>query len=78
VPWARAGGDEVARAYCERLGLFLDPDRLEALVFAYSLDRVASQLRSNAHRSAHRLWLDRNISFVLSATTQLIRSPVGG
>jgi hypothetical protein len=65
LPWARAGGDDIVRDYGSRLGLSLNHEQLEALVLAYWLDRVSSQLRSHAHRLAQPLWLDRNISLVL-------------
>jgi aminoglycoside phosphotransferase (APT) family kinase protein len=65
LPWARAGGDDIVRDYCQRLGFSVSHGRLEALVLAYWLDRVSSQLRSHAHRLAQPLWLDRNISLVL-------------
>jgi aminoglycoside phosphotransferase (APT) family kinase protein len=69
LPWARAGGDEVARDYCQRLGFSLHQKRLEALTFAYWLDRVSSQLRSQVHRLAQPVWLERNISLVLRVSS---------
>jgi hypothetical protein len=47
----------------------LDHKRLEALTLAYWLDRVSSQLRSHRHRLAQPVWLERNISLVLSEVT---------
>jgi aminoglycoside phosphotransferase (APT) family kinase protein len=70
LPWARAGGDDVARSYCQRVGFSLDPKRLEALVMAYWLDYVSYQLRTHAHRVAQPLWLDRSISHVLRAVVE--------
>lgn len=70
LPWARAGGDDVARSYCQRLGFSLDPKRLEALALAYWLDYISSQLRSHAHRLAQPRWLERNISLVLRVVGQ--------
>lgn len=67
LPWARAGGDDTARSYCERLGVPVDSDRLQALVLAYWLDRVSYHLRSYPFRWAQPVWLDRNVSFVLGA-----------
>jgi hypothetical protein len=69
LPWARGGGDDVARRYCERLGISPSPEELEAIVVAYWLDRLASQLRSHAHRLAQPVWLERNLSLVLGAVT---------
>ena len=45
LPWARAGGDEVAQAYLSRIGLELDSGRLEQFVLAYWLDRMALEVR---------------------------------
>ena len=70
LPWAHAGGDDVARSYCQRLGFSLDPTRLEALALAYWLDYVSSQLRSHAYRLAQPRWLERNISLVLRVVGQ--------
>ena len=66
-PWARAGGDEVARAYCERIGLELRTGLLEALAVAYWLDRVAYTLRTHRQRRTEPRWLARNVDFVLEA-----------
>ncbi len=74
LPWAVAGGDDIAQGYCERLGFSLDRRQLEAVVLAYWLDRLSSQLRSHAHRLAEPVWLARNISLVLSAVTERTRS----
>jgi CelD/BcsL family acetyltransferase involved in cellulose biosynthesis len=65
VPWARAGGDELARAYVERLGLALSPEQLEALVVAYWLDRVAYQVALYDDIAASDLWLEQNVDVVV-------------
>jgi peptidoglycan/xylan/chitin deacetylase (PgdA/CDA1 family) len=70
LPWARAGGDAVARRYCERVGADPRPATLEALVLAYWLDRVAYQLRTHAHRLSQRRWLERNIDDVLASLAE--------
>jgi aminoglycoside phosphotransferase (APT) family kinase protein len=67
LPWARAGGDEVAQDYCARVGFSPDNGQLEALILGYWLDRLASQLDSHAHRLAQPVWLKRNIRDVLRA-----------
>jgi len=67
LPWARAGGDEPTREYCRRAGIEPLPERLEALVAAYWLDRVAYQLSTYADRAVRRLWLERNVAHVLEA-----------
>jgi aminoglycoside phosphotransferase (APT) family kinase protein len=67
LPWARAGGDHIARNYCDRLGFSLENRHLEALVFAYWLDRVSYQLRIHAYRWVQPVWLERNVSVVIKA-----------
>jgi hypothetical protein len=65
LPWARTGGGELIRSYCQRAGLTVDPKRLEALVFAYWLDYASYQLRTHLYRFAQPLWIERNIHLVL-------------
>ena len=67
VPWARAGGDDPAREYCRRVGVDPLPERLEGLVAAYWLDRVAYQLSTYADRAGRPKWLERNVAGVLQA-----------
>ena len=43
LPFARAGGDERARAYCHKLGIEPHPELLEKLVWAYWIRRAARQ-----------------------------------
>jgi hypothetical protein len=43
LPFARAGGDERAHDYCRGLGIELDRDLLEQLVWAYWIRRAARQ-----------------------------------
>jgi aminoglycoside phosphotransferase (APT) family kinase protein len=69
VPWARSGGDEVARGYCARVGAPSGARWLEAAVLAYWLDRVAYQLRTHVHRHSQPRWLERNVAHVLNSTT---------
>ena len=66
-PWARSGGDEVAREYCSRIGLEPGPDALENLAVAYWLDRVAYTLRTHLQRRTEPRWLARNVDFVLES-----------
>jgi hypothetical protein len=70
LQWARAGGDAVARRYCERAGVEPGPAALEALALAYWLDRLAYQLRTHAHRLTQRRWLERNIDHVLATLSR--------
>jgi aminoglycoside phosphotransferase (APT) family kinase protein len=67
LPWARSGGDDVVREYCERIGLDADPRLLEALAVAYWLDRVAYTLRTHRQRRAEPRWLARNVDLVVEA-----------
>jgi aminoglycoside phosphotransferase (APT) family kinase protein len=66
-PWAKSGGDEVARKYCSRIGLEPEPGLLEALAVAYWLDRVAYTLRTHRQRRTEPRWLARNVDHVLEA-----------
>ena len=67
LPWARAGGDGLAREYCLRVGIEPTPERLEGLVAAYWLERLAYQLSTYADRSVRPRWLERNVTHVLRA-----------
>jgi aminoglycoside phosphotransferase (APT) family kinase protein len=67
LPWARGGGDEIARAYCRRIGLETDPDLLEALVGAYWITRTARELELYADRVERRLWMRHNVEAVIPA-----------
>lgn len=67
LPWARSGGDDVARDYCDRIGLDADPRLLEPLAIAYWLDRVAYILRTHRQRRAEPRWLARNVDLVVEA-----------
>jgi hypothetical protein len=67
LPWARAGGDEVTRGFCRRLGIEPSLPLLEALVVAYWLERLAYQLSTYADRTERPVWLERNVDEVLRA-----------
>ena len=67
LPWARAGGDDAARAYCRRLGFEATPALLEKLVAAYWLDRFAYELDTFADRTDRSEWMRANIVDVLPA-----------
>jgi hypothetical protein len=67
LPWARAGGDEVARSYCRRIGLEVDPTRLEALVAAYWITRTAQELELYGDRVERPLWMRHNVEAVVPA-----------
>jgi aminoglycoside phosphotransferase (APT) family kinase protein len=61
VPWARAGGDELTRSYCRQAEISLAPRQLEALVMAYWLLYVASELTTYADRSRRSAWMQKNV-----------------
>lgn len=67
LPWARAGGDDVVRSFARRIGIDVTPARLEALVIAYWLARVADQLTGYADRAERTVWTARNVDVVLDA-----------
>ncbi len=64
MPWARRGGDALARDYCARVGMDPEPRLLEMLVVAYWLDRAAGQLGSHAEHWEDRDWIGSNIESV--------------
>jgi hypothetical protein len=65
LPWADAGGDELSREYCERVGVDAGPERLHALVVAYWLDRVAHQVMY-VDRARRTSWMRANVDGVLA------------
>jgi len=69
LPWALNGGDEPGRDYCRRIGVEPLPERLEGLVAAYWLERLAYQLSTYVDRAARPRWLERNMRHVLKALT---------
>ena len=66
LPWARRGGGEHARYYCRQLGFEPRPERLEALVIAYWIDRVGHELEAYSDRREPR-WVSLNVEPVLDA-----------
>jgi aminoglycoside phosphotransferase (APT) family kinase protein len=67
LPWARQGGDEVLRGFCERIGIRVGPIVLEAIVAAYWLQRLAYQLSTYADRTERPAWMTRNVDLVVRA-----------
>ena len=67
LPWARAGGDELARDHLRRVGVTASPVLLEALALAYWLDFVARQLRVFGDRGASETWVRQNVDVVVAA-----------
>jgi hypothetical protein len=67
LPWADAGGDEVTRDYCRRVGFEPDPAHLRALALAFWLDLIALHLRLHPFRRGDRRWIERNIDLVARA-----------
>ena len=72
LPWARAGGDEVARGYCSRIGFDPEPRLLKHLAGAYWLDHYAYDLQTFSDRSARADWMGANIEDVIPALTEQI------
>jgi hypothetical protein len=66
LPWAQAGGDDVVRGYCSRIGLELG-SRLPTFVAAHWLDHVAYQIRTYADRPTRRRWVAQNVDQVIDA-----------
>jgi aminoglycoside phosphotransferase (APT) family kinase protein len=74
LPWARSGGDDVARSYCQRIGIEPSSDLLESLVIAYWLTRTARELEMYADRVERPVWMRHNVTLV--ARTIADRPPV--
>jgi aminoglycoside phosphotransferase (APT) family kinase protein len=70
LPIARAGGDDDIERYCDELGLAVDADLLDALVYAYWLDYAAYQLRAHPVRRMQPTWIERNVERVLRSTPE--------
>ena len=67
LPWARSGGDERTRAYCDAVGAPQAAGRLEDFVAALWLDTLARDLRTYADIGRRRSWAVENVRLVLSA-----------
>ena len=67
LPWARSGGDERTRAYCDAVGAPQAAGRLEDFVAALWLDTLARDLRTYADIGRRRGWAVENVRLVLSA-----------
>ena len=70
LPWARSGGDDVARAYGRSIELELDATRLEALATAYWLDRVASEIAMFSDLADRPMWVRANVHQVIEALSR--------
>ena len=70
LPWAQAGGDELARDYARRVGFEVTPFLLETFVLAYWLDRVGHELETCADRVERPFWMRQNVELVLDALAQ--------
>jgi hypothetical protein len=67
LPWARAGGDDLSRSYCARLGIEICPERLEGLAIAWWLERVARELKTYGDRLRRPVWMHENVDSVVAA-----------
>jgi CelD/BcsL family acetyltransferase involved in cellulose biosynthesis len=73
LPGMRAGGSEIVRSYCRRLGLDFDAAQSEALVGAYWLQAVAHELFDpdrDPNQAADPEWRSQNIELVLETLTR--------
>ncbi len=73
LPRMRAGGSEIMRSYCHRLGLDFDAAQTEALVGAYWLQAVAHELFDpdrDPNQAADPEWRRQNIELVLDTFTE--------
>jgi aminoglycoside phosphotransferase (APT) family kinase protein len=61
LPLARAGGDDLVRAYARRRGIPADPATLEALAVAYWMDRAGRELRPFDERRDIPAWVAANV-----------------
>lgn len=66
LPWARAGGDDLSRAYCDRLGLQLGAPQLRGLAIAWWLERAARELQTYGDRVRRPVWIQQNLEAVLA------------
>ncbi len=69
LPWAKAGGDDIARGYAQRIGLRLEPDLLEAIVVAYWLARLAFEIEMFSDRVRRPVWLRGNVDAVVDVVS---------
>jgi Phosphotransferase enzyme family len=67
LPWARAGGDDVARNLCRRIGFEPSTEILEALVLAYWYHRTATEIESYRDRARRPGWLRENVGTLADA-----------
>ena len=70
LPWARAGGDEPTRSYCERIGLSVDPGRLQDFVAALWLETLARDLRTYPDLGEQTAWTRENVESVVSVVAE--------
>jgi hypothetical protein len=72
LPWARAGGSELARSYCERIGLKPTASLFVHLALAYWLNRLAFELGTYSDRRLRRHWMRNNVEHVLREGEALV------
>jgi Phosphotransferase enzyme family len=71
LPWAREGGDDVLRSLARRIDVDVSPSKLEALVIAYWLARLAYQLSRYGDRTERPVWMRQNVDSVLQAVSAM-------
>jgi hypothetical protein len=67
LPWARNGGDDLTRGFCNRINLDLRDRQLDDLAAAWWLDRYASQVTTYSDRLKRPAWLRQNVERPLRA-----------
>ncbi len=65
------GDDAVIQSYLERVGVDLDQPTREAMVAAYWLGRVSSQVGTYVERNRDPVWIERNVVHVLDALSEI-------
>jgi hypothetical protein len=80
LPAARGGGSALVQRYASAVGLEIDPQLLEALVFAYWLEYVAYQLRAHPDRLSSPAWIAGNVELVARKAESIRKAnaPGGG
>ncbi|MGH3143796.1 MAG: hypothetical protein ACRDO9_11810 [Gaiellales bacterium] len=71
LPLMQRGDDAVIQSYLERVGVDLDQPTREAMVAAYWLGRVSSQVGTYVERNRDPVWIERNVVHVLDALSEI-------
>jgi hypothetical protein len=71
LPLMQRGDDAVIQSYLERVGVDLDQPTREAMVAAYWLGQVSSQVGTYVERNGDPVWIERNVVHVLDALSEI-------